>query len=40
MDKKDLIVVALAAFCLTAVLFMIRPIQSNPASGEYGLLKM
>jgi hypothetical protein len=33
--KKDLIIVALATFCLTATLFMIRPTKSNPGAGEY-----
>ncbi len=33
--KKDLVIVALATFCLTATLFMIRSTQSNPSIGEY-----
>jgi hypothetical protein len=33
--KKDLVVMALAAFCLTATLFMILPTKSNPGVGEY-----
>jgi hypothetical protein len=33
--KKDLIIVALATFCLTATVFMIRPTLSNPGLGEY-----
>jgi hypothetical protein len=33
--KKDLIIVALATFFLTATLFMIRPTLSNPGIGEY-----
>jgi hypothetical protein len=33
--KKDLIIVALATFCLTATLFMVRPTKSNPGIGEY-----
>ncbi len=34
-NKKDLVIVALATFCLTATLFMIRSTQSNPRIGEY-----
>ena len=30
--KKDLVVVALAIFCLTATVFMIRPTKSNPGT--------
>jgi len=31
--KRDLIIVVLAIFCLTATLFMILPIQSSPGNG-------
>jgi hypothetical protein len=34
-NKKDLIIVSLATFCLTATLFMILPTKSNPGIGEY-----
>jgi hypothetical protein len=34
-NKKDLVIVALATFCLTATLFMILPTKSNPGIGEY-----
>jgi hypothetical protein len=34
-NKKDLVIVALATFCLTATLFMVRPTKSNPGVGEY-----
>ncbi len=34
-NKKDLVIVALATFCLTATLFMIRSTQSNPSIGGY-----
>ncbi len=33
--KKDLVIAALATFCLTAALFMIRSIKSNPSIGGY-----
>jgi hypothetical protein len=33
--KKGLVIAVLATFCLTSVLFMIRPIGSNPGIGEY-----
>lgn len=35
MIKKELVIVALATFCLTAMLLMIRPIGSNPELGQY-----
>lgn len=34
-NKKDLIIVALATFCLTTTLFMIIPTKSNPSAGEF-----
>jgi len=33
--KKDLVVVVLVTFCLTAALFLIIPIRSSPAEREY-----
>jgi hypothetical protein len=33
--RKDLVIVALAAFCLTATLFMIIPTKSNPETSNY-----
>jgi hypothetical protein len=35
MNKKDLTIVALATFCLTATLFMIIPIRSDTPPGTY-----
>ncbi len=34
-NKKDLVIVALATFCLTVTLFMVLPTKSNPGIGEY-----
>lgn len=33
--KRDLIIVVLATFCLTATLVMMLPTKSSPATGEY-----
>ncbi len=33
--KKDLVIVALATFCLTVTLFMILPTESSPGSVQY-----
>jgi len=34
-DKKDLVIVVLATFCLTATLFMTIPTRSGPATAKY-----
>jgi len=34
-SKKTLVIAILATFCLTSILFMIRPTMSNPGIGEY-----
>ena len=33
--KKGIVIAIIATFCLTATLFMILPIRSNPSAGQY-----
>jgi hypothetical protein len=35
MIRKDVVIAVLATFCLTATLFLILPIKSNPSAGDY-----